>query len=39
MGCGGIVRYLTRHGSDLINRIVFLAGSLPFPLKMEDNPG
>ncbi|MED3564137.1 alpha/beta hydrolase [Bacillus xiapuensis] len=39
MGCGEIIRYLTRHGSNRIDRIVFLAGTLPFPLKTEDNPG
>ncbi|WP_257351515.1 alpha/beta fold hydrolase [Pseudalkalibacillus decolorationis] len=38
MGCGEIVRFLTRHGSDRIDQVVFLAGSLPFPLKTADNP-
>ncbi|WP_408008399.1 alpha/beta fold hydrolase [Pseudalkalibacillus sp. A8] len=38
MGSGEIVRYLTRYGSNRIDRIVLLAGSVPFPLKTADNP-
>jgi len=38
MGCGEIVRYLTRHGSDRVRRIVLLAPTLPFFLKTADNP-
>jgi non-heme chloroperoxidase len=36
---GEIVRYLTRHGSSRIDRIVFVApASIPFLLKTSDNP-
>jgi pimeloyl-ACP methyl ester carboxylesterase len=36
---GEIVRYLTRHGSSRIDRIVFVApASIPFLLKTADNP-
>jgi len=38
MGCGEIVRYLTRHGADRVARIALLAPTLPFFLKTADNP-
>jgi pimeloyl-ACP methyl ester carboxylesterase len=38
MGCGEIVRYLTRHGAARIRRIALLAPTLPFFLKTADNP-
>jgi non-heme chloroperoxidase len=37
MGCGEIVRYLSRHGRERVARIVFAAPSLPFALKTPDN--
>lgn len=38
MGCGEVVRYLTRHGSKRIARIALVAPTLPFLLKTPDNP-
>jgi non-heme chloroperoxidase len=38
MGCGEIARYLARHGSGRIARIVFIGTATPFPLKTADNP-
>jgi len=38
MGCGEIVRYLTRHGAARVKRIVLIAPTLPFFLKTGDNP-
>ncbi|MCH5585376.1 alpha/beta hydrolase [Shimazuella sp. AN120528] len=38
MGSGEVVRYLTRFASDRIEKIVLLAGSVPYPVKSEDNP-
>ncbi|HEV2675263.1 MAG TPA: alpha/beta hydrolase [Aliidongia sp.] len=38
MGAGEIVRYLTRHGSDRVARVLMLAPTLPFLLKTDDNP-
>ena len=38
MAGGEIIRYLTRHGSGRISKIVLLAATLPFPLKTADNP-
>jgi non-heme chloroperoxidase len=38
MAGGEIVRYLSRHGSDRIVRIVFVASTTPFLLKTTDNP-
>jgi len=38
MGCGEIVRYLTRHGSAHIARIALLAPTTPFLRKTPDNP-
>ncbi|WP_405496276.1 alpha/beta fold hydrolase [Nocardia sp. NBC_00511] len=38
MGGGEIVRYLTRHGSARVERLVLLAATLPFLLATPDNP-
>jgi non-heme chloroperoxidase len=38
MGACEVVRYLTRHGSSRIARIVLIAPALPFLLKTADNP-
>jgi len=37
MGCGEVVRYLTRHGSNRVARIALVAPTLPFLLKTPDN--
>ncbi|MBV8987920.1 MAG: alpha/beta hydrolase [Solirubrobacterales bacterium] len=37
MGSGDAVRYLTRHGSDRVARLVLLAPTTPFLLKTPDN--
>ncbi len=38
LGCGEIVRYLSRHGSDGVSRAVFVAPQLPLLVKTADNP-
>lgn len=38
LGCCEIARYLTRHGADRIDRIVFLAPATPMLQKAPDNP-
>jgi pimeloyl-ACP methyl ester carboxylesterase len=38
MAPGEIIRYLTRHGSGRVSRIVLLAPTTPFILKTPDNP-
>jgi non-heme chloroperoxidase len=38
MGCGEVVRYLTRHGSRRVARIALVAPTLPFFLRTRDNP-
>jgi non-heme chloroperoxidase len=38
MGCGEVVRYLTRHGTGRVARIALVAPTLPFLLKTPDNP-
>ncbi|MGY3211995.1 alpha/beta fold hydrolase [Mucilaginibacter sp. HD30] len=38
MGCGTIIRYLTRYGTDRISNIVLIAPTLPYLLQTEDNP-
>jgi non-heme chloroperoxidase len=38
MGCGDIVRYLSRRGAGRVARIVLVSPTLPFTLKTEDNP-
>ena len=37
-GGGEVVRYLTRHGSDRIAKIVLISAIPPFMLKTDDNP-
>jgi non-heme chloroperoxidase len=39
MGPGEIVRYLARHGSARIAKLVLISGAIPFMLKTSDNPG
>jgi pimeloyl-ACP methyl ester carboxylesterase len=38
MGCGEIVRYLSKYGGARVSRIVFVAPALPFALRTDDNP-
>jgi non-heme chloroperoxidase len=38
MGCGEVVRYLTRHGSARVARAALIAPTTPFLLKTADNP-
>lgn len=38
MGGGEVVRYLTRHGSARVARMVLIAPTTPFLLKTDDNP-
>src|SRR3569833_1829373 len=38
MGCGEITRSLTRHGTERVARIAFIAPTTPFVLKTADNP-
>ena len=38
MGCGEVVRYLTRHGSAAVSRLVLVSTITPFALKTDDNP-
>jgi non-heme chloroperoxidase len=38
MGGGEVVRYLTRHGSKRVARIVLIASTTPLMLKAPDNP-
>lgn len=38
MGAKEVVRYLARHGSERVARIVLVAPSLPYLLKTSDNP-
>ena len=38
MGCGEIVRYLARHGSKRVARIVLLAPTMPYLKQTPDNP-
>ena len=37
-GCGEVIRYLSRHGSERIARIVLVSTITPFVLKTDDNP-
>ncbi|HEY4927121.1 MAG TPA: alpha/beta hydrolase [Roseiarcus sp.] len=39
MGGGEAVRYLTRHGSERVSRLILLAPTTPMLLKSNDNPG
>jgi pimeloyl-ACP methyl ester carboxylesterase len=38
MGCGEILRYVSRHGTSRVARIAFLAPATPFVLQTADNP-
>ncbi len=38
MGAGEVVRYLARHGSSRVARVMLVAPTTPFPLKTADNP-
>lgn len=38
MGCGEIVRYLSRHGAGRVRDLALIAPTLPFFLKTADNP-
>lgn len=38
MGCGEVVRYLSRHGARRISRVVLIATITPCLLKTENNP-
>ncbi|WP_454788023.1 alpha/beta fold hydrolase [Mycolicibacterium lutetiense] len=38
LGCGDIVRYLSRHGVGRVNRAVLVAPQLPMVVKTADNP-
>lgn len=38
MGCGEVVRYLSRHGTARVSRVVLVATITPFTLKTSDNP-
>lgn len=38
MGGGEVVRYLTRHGSSRVRRVVLISPTTPFMLQTADNP-
>lgn len=38
LGCGEIVRYLSRHGTARVSRAVLVAPQLPLVVKTADNP-
>jgi non-heme chloroperoxidase len=38
LGCGEVVRYLSRHGSSRIDRVVLVSTITPFIMKRPDNP-
>lgn len=38
LGCGEVVRYLSRHGSNRVTRVVLVSTITPFVLKTDDNP-
>lgn len=38
MGCGELIRYLSRHGSERVSRIILIAPAAPYLLKTDDNP-
>jgi len=38
LGCGEVVRYLSRHGANRVARIALVATITPFVLKTDDNP-
>lgn len=39
MGPAEIVRFLTRHGTARVSKLVFISSALPFMMKTPDNPG
>lgn len=39
MGAGEVVRYVARHGTTRVARVVLIAPITPFTLKTADNPG
>jgi pimeloyl-ACP methyl ester carboxylesterase len=38
MGAGEVVRYLARHGTGRVGRVVLVAPTTPYQLKTDDNP-
>jgi pimeloyl-ACP methyl ester carboxylesterase len=38
MGAGEVVRYLARHGTGRVGRVLLVAPTTPYQLKTEDNP-
>lgn len=38
LGCGEAVRYLSRHGSNRVARVVLVSTITPFVIKTDDNP-
>lgn len=38
LGCGEVVRYLSRRGSSRVTRVVLVSTITPFVLKTDDNP-
>ena len=38
MGAGEVVRYLARHGSARVGRVMLVAPTTPYALKTDDNP-
>jgi pimeloyl-ACP methyl ester carboxylesterase len=38
MGAGEVVRYLARHGTNRVGRVLLVAPTTPFALKTDDNP-
>ena len=38
MGCGEVVRYLSRHAASRVARVVLVSTITPFVLKTDDNP-
>src|SRR5262249_8452133 len=38
MGCGTIIRYLTRRGASRVKQVVLVSPTMPFLLKTKDNP-
>ncbi len=39
MGCGEVARYISRYGSQNVDRAVFIAGIPPYLLQTPENPG
>ncbi|MFI6177464.1 alpha/beta fold hydrolase [Nonomuraea sp. NPDC051191] len=38
MGCGEVIRYLSRHGDDRVSRIVLISPTAPLAVRTPDNP-